>query len=62
MTVFARFVYASDKPALRVHIWDIFDEANLEAKDFVCFFDKVYEKFEDIFFEHGFESYVEELS
>ena len=34
MVVFARFKYAADKPAFKVHIWDLFGECSLDSVSF----------------------------
>ena len=55
MTVFAIFKYSPDKPALRVHIWDIFENANLETVDFNQFFDSVYDQLLEVYEDNGFD-------
>ena len=62
MTVFARFKYDKDRPSLRVHIWDIFDEANLSTNNFENLFDCIYDKLDQIFEEQDFESEISEIS
>ena len=63
MTVFAIFKYSPDKPALRVHIWDIFENANLETVDFNQFFDSVYDQLLEVYEDNGFdEEGIKELS
>ena len=34
MTVFAKFKYARGRAALRVHLWDIFHDANINTASF----------------------------
>ena len=34
MTVFAKFKYARNRAALRVHMWDIFHDANVNTATF----------------------------
>ena len=54
MTVYARFKYSKDVPAFRVHMWEIFDQANYSTKNFEDLFSAIFEKMEDIFDEEGF--------
>ena len=61
LQVYARFCYSKDKPALRVHVWDIFDEAHLNTKDLNDFYDHIYNQLEDLFYEQDFESDVSEV-
>ena len=62
MTVFARFKFSKKQPAFRVHIWEIFDEANYSTKSFDDLFAAMTEKLADSFDEEDFNSDVEEIS
>ena len=62
MTVFARFKYSKDLPAFRVHMWEVYDEANYSTKTFEDMFAAIYEKMADMFDDEGFASDVEEIS
>lgn len=62
MTVFARFKYNKDKPALRVHVWDIFDFANLNTTNFGDLFASIYEQLVEVYEEQGFEEDVHEVA
>ena len=62
MTVFARFKYSHDLPAFRVHMWEVFDNANYSTKSFEDLFTAIYEKMAEMFDDEGFASDVEEIS
>ena len=62
MTVFARFKYQRDRPALRVHIWDIFDYANLNTSSIPDLFQSIHEQLCEIYEEQNFDKDVIELS
>jgi len=61
MTVFARFKYSVDKAALRVHVWDIFDYANLNTSSLNDLFDSIHDQLCEVYDEQGFEDDVEEV-
>ena len=61
MTCFARFKYAIDKPAFRVHIWDVFDKANLTTKNFSSMLDSIESELCEMYAEQGFDSSDEEM-
>ena len=61
MNVFARFKYAQGKPALRVHVWDLFDNANFATKDFTSFFEEMYTQLKKMYEENGFDDETKEL-
>ena len=61
MTVFARFKYQKDRPALRVHIWEIFDFANLNTASFKDLFQSIYDQLCDVYDEQQFEEDVHEI-
>ena len=54
MSCWARFKYSETDPAFRVHIWDIFDEALNETKNFDAFFEKIFDKLSELYLEQGF--------
>lgn len=60
MTCFARFKYHENKPAFRVHIWDVFDAANEKTKDFYSMFDQIEYRLAEMYEEQGFDSDDEE--
>ena len=60
MNCFARFKYSSSKPVFRVHIWDLFDKANLKSKNFAAMIDLIGESLCDMYTEQGFDSEDEE--
>ena len=62
MTAYARFKYSKDEPAFSVHMWEIFDEANLSTSTFEDLFDAIYHKLAEMFDAEGFVSDVEELT
>ena len=62
MTCFARYKYAADEPVLRVHIWDLFDKANQESKNFTIMFEIIEAQLRELYKEQGFESDDEEIS
>ena len=62
MAVFARFKFERNRPALRVHIWDIFDFANINTATFSDLFESIYNKLCDVHDEQNFEEDVRELS
>ena len=62
MTAFARFKYSEKQPTFRVHMWEVFDEANYSTNNFDDLFAAIYEKLADMFDEQGFASDVEEIS
>ena len=49
MTCWARYKYSESDPAFRVHVWDIFDEALMETKNFDSFFERIWEKLKQIY-------------
>ena len=61
MTCWARYKYDEKLPALRIHIWDIFDDALAETKDFDSFFNRIYTKLLDEYKKQGFDFEQEEL-
>ena len=62
MAAYARFKYSKDEPAFRVHMWEVFDEANLSTSTFEDLFAAIYQKLADMFDDEGFLSDVEELT
>lgn len=62
MSVFARFKYDENYPAFRVHIWDIFDEANLTTDSFETLIDSIYDQLAVKFEDEGFDTDCDELS
>ena len=62
MTVFARFKYQRDRAALRVHIWDIFDYANLNTSSIPDLFQSIHKQLCEIYEEQEFDNDVIELS
>ena len=63
MLVFARFKYAVDRPAFRVHIWDLFEECSLATTSFEAQFDEIYERLYDEYEDQGFDKFeARELS
>ena len=60
--MFARFTYSKEKPAVRVHVWDLFDQANMKTTDFHSLWDSIYDSFEELFADKDLESDVEEIS
>lgn len=55
MTVFARFKFERHRPALRVHVWDIFDYANINTATFHDLFESIHEQLCDLHDEQDFE-------
>lgn len=62
MTVFARFKYEKGRPALRVHIWDIFDYANLNTASINDMFESINDQLCDIYEEIDASGEIEEVS
>ena len=61
MTVFARFKFERHRPALRVHVWDIFDYANINTATFNDLFESIFEQLCDLYDEQDFDEDVCEL-
>jgi hypothetical protein len=61
MTCFAKYKFAADKPAFRVHIWEVFDEANMASKNFNRMFEIIENKLCQMYEDQGFESEDEEI-
>ena len=49
-------------PSFRVHMWEVYDEANYSTKTFEDMFTAIYDKMADMFDDEGFASDVEEIS
>ena len=62
MSCWARFKFDKNKPSLKVHVWDIFDEASLETTTFEAFFDKIFYKLGEIYQKENFSLDLEEVS
>lgn len=62
MSCWARFKYDKNKPSLKVHVWDIFDEASFETTTFETFFDKIFQKLGEIYQRENFSFDLEEVS
>ena len=54
MTCWARYKYSETERSLRVHMWDLFDEALTETKTFDKFFERIWEKLKQRYADQGF--------
>ena len=62
MSCWARFKYDKNKPSLKVHIWDIFDEASLETTTFETFFERIFQMLGEIYQREKFSLDLSEVS
>lgn len=61
MTCWARYKYSKTDSAIRVHVWDIFDEALLETKTFDAVFERLFQKLSELYINQGFDLDQEEV-
>ena len=54
MTDQVRFKYSDNVPAFKVPVWELFDAAMVEAKDFETMFDRIFERLSELYLKQGF--------
>lgn len=48
MPLAVRLKYSKDKPSLKIHVWDMFDEEVINTKTLDKLFKNIYSRFEEI--------------